>query len=163
MWVHWVCWILWYLNKNHSTWFQRTLFGQNDCKTNRNWTVQGKLLHFHVSMTIKLPPLNSRQTKNGRGVVYLSRYFSLLSQGSLIHSMQNIFVLLIQHRTRKSKTIKLFISPLTWSSLFVRKGYAGVYYSIWEYKVPERQKPPQKTLLILTTWINPHIIHTVYN
>lgn len=162
MWVHWVCWILWYLNKNHSTWFQRTLFGQNDCKTNRNWTVQGKLLHFHVSMTIKLPPLNSRQTKNGRGVVYLSRYFSLLSQGSLIHSMQNIFVLLIQHRTRKSKTI-LFISLLTRSSIFVRKRVSRSVLWFLKIHVPKRQKPPQKTLLILTTWINPHIIHTVYN
>ena len=35
---------------------------------------------------------------------------------------------------------------------------------LWFLKihVPKRQKPPQKTLLILTTWINLHIISTLY-
>lgn len=150
MWVHWVCWILWYLNKNHSTWFQRALLCQNDFKMNRNWMVQGKLLHYSCTFMCK-------------GVVHLPRYFSFLSQGSLKHSMQNIlnFVLLIQHRTTKSKTI--FISLLTRSSIFVRKRVCRSVPWFLKIHVPKRQKPPQKILLILTTWINLHIIHTVYN
>lgn len=163
MWVHWVCWILWYLNKNHSTWFQWALFHQNDFKMNRNWMVQGKLLRFHVSLTITNYHHQTLDRPKMAEVLYTYLDISLFFSQSSLNLKHNIlFVLLIQHRPRKCKTI--FISLLTRSSIFVRKRVCRSVLWFLKIHVPKRQKPPQKILLILTTWINLHIIiHTVYD
>lgn len=93
----------------------------------------------------ELPPLNSWQTKDGKGVVHLPWYFSFLSQGSLIHSMQNIPVPLIQQSTRKNKTT--FISPLAWISLFVRKSGMQESATIFKNTSPQKTKTTSKNII----------------
>ena len=117
----------------------------------RNWMVQGKLLHFHVSMTIKSDHhwTLDRPKMAELCVVHLPQYFFFLSQGSLIHTSQNTLMLLIQHRTTKSKTI--FISLLTQSLIFVRK--RACRSVLWFLRI---HVPWQKTKTSSKNIVNPN-------